>query len=134
MSSERDHRQTLHRMTRAFNERDRETWCAAFADPCVFHHGDEPRERSHDAHWDSLRTHFDVFPDLTSTLESAIVEGDRAFARWTYTGTHLGTSTSGIEPTGKRIDFGTVFAEYRFEDGVIAEAWEVSRFAKVGEA
>jgi steroid delta-isomerase-like uncharacterized protein len=68
---------------------------------------------------DAWRT---IFPDLRFTLEDVVVNGDRAAARLTFTGTHRSEAWD-IQPTGKTVNV-TMMAFFRFADGRIAELWE----------
>jgi predicted ester cyclase len=63
------------------------------------------------------------FPDVTSTVEDLIAEGDKVVARWRSRATHQGTYMS-IPPTGKEVEF-TGISVYRIEAGKIAEEWTV---------
>ena len=65
-----------------------------------------------------LRT---VFSDFTLTIEDAVVDGDKLWARMTARGVHTG-SMMGQPPTGKAFAI-TVFDVCRFEDGQIVEHW-----------
>ena len=64
-----------------------------------------------------------AFPDLNTTVDDLIAEGDRAVARWTCTGTHeadfLGVPATGVKSTV------TGTSIYRFSEGQIAEEWKV---------
>jgi steroid delta-isomerase-like uncharacterized protein len=64
-----------------------------------------------------------AFPDLRVEVHDMISEGDRVAMRFALRGTH-NTSVLGEEPTGREVtlDGTTIF---RFEDGVIAEDWEM---------
>ena len=62
------------------------------------------------------------FPDLTSTVEEVLVEGDRVVTRYTAKGTHLGTF-QGVAPTGKRIEAGGTTID-RYAGGRIVETWD----------
>ncbi len=53
-----------------------------------------------------------AFPDFTNTIEEVIAEGDRAFARLTYAGTHAG-EIFGVAPTGRRVTYAGA-AVFRF--------------------
>jgi predicted ester cyclase len=44
------------------------------------------------------------FPDVRSTIEDLIVEGDMVAARWSSRATHLG-EYAGVAPTGKEVEF-----------------------------
>jgi predicted ester cyclase len=61
------------------------------------------------------------FPDVVSTIEDLIAEGDKVVARWRARATHLGEYL-GIAPTGKEVEF-TGISVYRIEAGRIAESW-----------
>lgn len=64
---------------------------------------------------------FTAFPDLTTTIEDLVAEGDRVAVRQTWHGTHS-ASFQGIPPTGKRISF-TSNEIYRVAGGKLAEEW-----------
>ena len=61
------------------------------------------------------------FPDLISTIEDLIAEGDKVVGRWRSRATHQG-EYMGIPPTGKEVKF-TGTSVYRIEEGKIAESW-----------
>jgi steroid delta-isomerase-like uncharacterized protein len=62
-----------------------------------------------------------AFPEGHSTLEEAVVQGDRLAYRWTFRGTHDG-HLLGIAPTGKNVEiWGVTFL--RFENGKVTEQW-----------
>jgi predicted ester cyclase len=63
------------------------------------------------------------FPDVISTIEDLIAEGDKVVARWRSRATHQG-NYMGIPPTGNRIEF-TGISFYRIEEGKIALSWTV---------
>ena len=65
-----------------------------------------------------LRT---AFPDLHTTIEDLIAEGDRVVARFTATGTHTGPY-KGIPPTGKHGKITGIDIE-RIVDGKSVECW-----------
>ncbi len=61
------------------------------------------------------------FPDVVSTIEDLIAEGDKVVARWRARATHQGEYMD-IPPTGKEVEF-TGISVYRIEAGKIAESW-----------
>jgi predicted ester cyclase len=63
------------------------------------------------------------FPDVVSTIEDIIAEGDKVVAHWRSRATHQG-NYMGIPPTGNRIEF-TGISFYRIEEGKIAQEWTV---------
>ena len=63
----------------------------------------------------------DAFPDITSTIEEQIAEGDTVATRWRARGTHQG-ELMGIAPTGNTVELtGMTFS--RISEGKISEAW-----------
>jgi len=63
------------------------------------------------------------FPDVVSTIEDIIAEGDKVVAHWRSRATHQGNYMN-IPPTGNRIEF-TGISVYRIEEGKIAQSWTV---------
>ena len=63
------------------------------------------------------------FPDVISTIEDLIAEGDKVVARWRSRATHQG-EYMGIAPSGKEVQFMGI-SVYRMEEGKIAESWTV---------
>ena len=64
-----------------------------------------------------------AFPDLKTTTEDLIAEGDKVVARWRSRATHQG-EYMGIPPTGKEVEF-TGISFYRIEGGKIAQSWNI---------
>ncbi|MGA2149996.1 MAG: ester cyclase [Bryobacteraceae bacterium] len=64
---------------------------------------------------------FTAFPDLQTTIEDLIAEGDKVAVRQTWRGTHTGDFL-GIPPTGKHVVF-TSTEFYRVAGGKLAEEW-----------
>ena len=62
-----------------------------------------------------------AFPDLETTEEDLVAEGDKVVVRLTYTGTHRGEFW-GIPPTGKGFTITSVEL-YRIADGKVVESW-----------
>jgi steroid delta-isomerase-like uncharacterized protein len=53
-----------------------------------------------------------AFPDLVTTIDEIVVEGDRAAIRWHSTGTHE-ASLLGVPATGRRVEVsGATFAHF----------------------
>src|SRR5713101_7660612 len=62
-----------------------------------------------------------AFPDFSNEIEEIISEGDKAFAKLTYRGTHRG-EVFGIAPTGRLIQYAGA-AVFKFRGDRIAEVW-----------
>jgi steroid delta-isomerase-like uncharacterized protein len=67
-----------------------------------------------------------AFPDLVTTVEDMVAEGDRVAVRHTHRATHTG-AFQGIPPTGKRIEV-TGIEVLRMREGQIAEFWHMDDF------
>lgn len=63
--------------------------------------------------------------DIELTVEDTIADGDDVVLRWRLRGTHDSGPFMGVEPTGKAFSL-VGFIQFRFENGVIAEAWNLS--------
>ena len=61
------------------------------------------------------------FPDFTNVIKDVISEGDKAFARLTYVGTHQGT-VLGFPPTGKKVTYSGA-AVFTFHADKIVDVW-----------
>ena len=64
---------------------------------------------------------FAAFPDLDSTIDLLVAEGDIAAGRMTTTGTHTG-DFMGIPATGKRVSY-TETHIVRIANGIAVEHW-----------
>jgi predicted ester cyclase len=64
-----------------------------------------------------------AFPDLQMVIEDLVVSGDKAAARYTVSGTHLG-ELWGNQPTGKRFRIEQIYI-VRVAAGRIVETWGV---------
>jgi len=62
-----------------------------------------------------------AFPDFTNEIEEVISEGEKAFARLMYRGTHRG-ELFGLAPTERRIQYAGA-AVFKFRGDKIAEVW-----------
>ena len=67
---------------------------------------------------------FKAFPDFHETIEDIIAEGDKVWARITFTGTHRG-EFMGIAPTGKKITTEMVDI-FRIVNGKLVEYRDVN--------
>lgn len=67
---------------------------------------------------------FKAFPDFQETIHDIIAEGDKVWARITFTGTHTG-EWMGIAPTGKIVTTEMVDI-FRIENGKLVEYRDVN--------
>jgi len=75
---------------------------------------------------DGIRDLWDVFlngfPDLHSTVEDMVTEGDKLVLRWRIEGTHTGEFL-GVSPSGAAINL-RVTEIFRIANGQLVEAWD----------
>lgn len=69
----------------------------------------------------TMKGQMDAVRDFVWSLQDLVVEGDRAAAHLTNTGTPVKTWL-GLEPTGASVKFNE-YAFYRFRDGRFYEVW-----------
>jgi predicted ester cyclase len=67
-------------------------------------------------------TYREAFPDLQTTIEDMVAEGDKVVVRFRGRGTHQGETEVFGPPTGKRMEM-TGITINRVSDGKIVEAW-----------
>ena len=95
------------------------------APDCVNHAADAPPRIGTDGIKMQAALLRAAIPDLTSTLEDQVAEGDRVASRWTGSGTNTGElhlPTGAVPPTGRHVSFGEIRID-RFENGRIVESW-----------
>lgn len=103
-----------------------------FTPGLVEHHPDPPHEtRGHDGIRERISAWRAAFPDLSTSIEDLVAEGDRVALRSVARGTHLG-EFAGTAPTGRAIavDWQSI---YRFEVGRVAEMWDAWNMLAVME-
>jgi len=71
-----------------------------------------------------VRGFIDGFSDFTGEIRHILAEDDKVVIWVDWRGTHDGTF-AGVPATGRRIEFTTVEL-FRFEDGKIAEHWDLA--------
>jgi predicted ester cyclase len=67
-------------------------------------------------------TYREAFPDLQTTIEDMVAEGDKVVVRFRGRGTHQGETEVFGPPTGKRMEM-TGITINRVSEGKIVEAW-----------
>lgn len=91
-----------------------------------------------DRDWDTLRTLMSsefvdglraswilaAFPDIHTTLDDILVDGDKVVTRWTNRGTHT-APFMGVAPTGRQVSYTGISID-RLETGKIVESWRNS--------
>ncbi|GCB52573.1 ester cyclase [Streptomyces sp. NL15-2K] len=87
--------------------------------PAYLRHGGDPHPQDLDAFKAAILSTRAAFPDLVTTIDDIVVEGDRAAIRWHSSGTNE-NSFLGVPPTKRQVEVsGATFA--RFEGDRIVE-------------
>lgn len=121
MTANRDARELIAETWRVLDgERRLDAMERYFADDYVRHSSEGDYTR--DGFRDVLAALHAGFPDLVSTIEDTVVEGDRIAYRWRSEGTHLG-EYMGVPATGKRVTAAGIAISRIGADGRIAEDW-----------
>jgi predicted SnoaL-like aldol condensation-catalyzing enzyme len=71
------------------------------------------------------KTFFQAIPDVRSTINMMVAEGDLVFVYSTYTGTHTGDGLMGLPATGNKVKYDVVDM-FRLRDGKLCEHWDVA--------
>ncbi|MFG2025786.1 ester cyclase [Streptomyces sp. NPDC048825] len=91
----------------------------ALLSPAYLRHGGNPHPQDLNAFKAAIVSTREAFPDLVTTIDDIVVEGDRAAIRWHSSGTHV-NSFLGVPPTKRHVEVsGATFA--RFEGDRIVE-------------
>ncbi|MEU5088536.1 ester cyclase [Streptomyces sp. NPDC021356] len=87
----------------------------ALLGPAYLRHGTDPLPQDLAAFKEAILSTRAAFPDLTTTIDDIVVEGDRAAIRWHSSGTHT-KSFLGVPPTERRVEVsGATFARFEGE-------------------
>jgi steroid delta-isomerase-like uncharacterized protein len=80
--------------------------------PQYVRHGSDERPLDLAGFKASITATRSAFPDLVTTIDEIVIEGDRAAIRWHSTGTHE-SSLLGVPATGRRVEVsGATFAHF----------------------
>ncbi len=115
---------TFRRTIDAFNQRNLALVAELFAPDYVYHSAPvgTPSGPAGVQHlWQDL---FAAFPDITTTIEDQVAEGDKVVSRSLNRFTHT-TAFMGVPPTGKLVAF-SVIELARFANGQWVESWSVA--------
>jgi steroid delta-isomerase-like uncharacterized protein len=110
-----------HYIEELWNKRDQSAVERYLAPNYVEHNNNLPPGR--DGRWGFVSKVLTAFPDYHAEIQEVVAEGDRAVARVQWTGTQDGPY-EGHPPTHNKLVFSTADF-FRFENGKIAEHWDV---------
>ena len=103
-------------------QRDPEALEEVFATDALLHEPDQDLNGVGEAK-QFLSLYLAAFPDMSTTVEDVMAEGDRAVTRYTIRGTHRGETEEFGPPTGKQMELEGITI-HRIEGGKIVEEWE----------
>ncbi len=112
----------IHQLLDLIDEGNLDAALQLYAEDYIYHGpgGQELRGR------DGIRGLWDVyltgFPDLSSTVEDMISQGDKLVLRWTIRGTHTGEFL-GVPASNRKITL-PITEIFRIADGQLVEAWD----------
>ena len=112
----------LHQVIELIDERNLDEAFELYALDYIYHGpgGQELRGRA------GIRGLWEVwlagFPDLHSTIEDTVSEGDRVVMRWRIEGTHTGEFL-GVPPSNAKVNVG-VTGIFRVANGQLVECWD----------
>ena len=110
-----------HYIEELWNKRDQSAVDRYLAPNYVEHNKNLPPGR--DGRWGFVSKVLTAFPDYHAEIQEVVAEGDRVVARVQWTGTQDGPY-EGRPPTHNKLVFSTADF-FRFENGKIAEHWDV---------
>jgi predicted ester cyclase len=95
------------------------------APDCISHAADQPPRLGTGGIKAQAAVLRSAIPDLATTLEDQVAEGDRVASRWNGSGTHTGELRMPgvlVPPSGRHVSFGEMRID-RIENGRIVESW-----------
>ena len=117
-----ENKAVIHQFWDGFNAHNLDAWDAICTSNFVNH---DPGLPTPDADLPTLKQTLGgllaAFPDLHSSEEEMVAEGNRVVVRRIFRGTHRG-AFMGIEPTAKEVTFTATFTSH-LSEGKIEEQW-----------
>jgi predicted ester cyclase len=128
-----DNKATIRRMIAAFNQRDLTFVDEGFSPHFILHTALTPGwPRGLEGARKMFTAMFATAPDVQSTIEDMVAEGEKVAVRWTFRGTHTGESPLTGAPTGAPFTL-VAISLYRFVNGKIEEDWGVDAQWQAGD-
>ena len=120
--SEEQNRALIREVIELLNQRKLDKVFELYAADYIFHGAGGDTLHGRDAIRNVWEAWLVGFPDLHSTIEDIITEGDKLVLRWRVEGTHTG-AFFGLEPTNAKINVRDIEI-FRIENGQLVEAWD----------
>ncbi len=112
----------IRQVLELINDRNLDAAFELYAPDYIYHGPGGQELRGRDAIRGLWAVFLTGFPDLHSTVDDVISEGDKLVLRWTVQGTHTGEFL-GIPPSNKQMSL-PVTEIFRIADGQLVEAWD----------
>ena len=121
-SNEESNKALVRRLVDGFNRNDSSVIDELVAEDCVLHYG--PAEPARTTWKASISMLHEAIPDIHTTIEELVAEGDIVVARETTTGTQAG-ELLGFPTKGNSATVPTLMM-LRIVDGQIVERWAIA--------
>lgn len=121
-TSEEQNEALIREVLELINDRDLDAAFELYAPDYIYHGPGGQELRGRDGIRGLWAVFLAAFPDLHSTVDDVIAEGDKLVLRWTIQGTHTGEFL-GIPASNNQISL-SVTEIFRIADGQLVEAWD----------
>ena len=112
----------IRRVLELINQRELDAAFELYAEDYIYHGPGGQELRGRDGIRGLWEVFLNAFPDLTSTVDDMISQGDKLVLRWTVVGTHTG-ELLGNPASNKKIIL-PITEIFRIADGQLVEAWD----------
>ena len=120
--SKAQHEALMRQVLELIDQRQLDDAFALYAEDYVYHGPGGTELRGRDEIRGLWMDFLNAFPDLRSTVDDMIVEGDKLVLRWTIRGTHKGEFL-GVPPSNNSIEL-PINEIFRISNGQLVEAWD----------
>ncbi len=121
-TAEEQNEALVHQVLELINDRDLDAAFELYASDYIYHGPGGQELRGRDGIRGLWAVFLAAFPDLHSTVDDVISEGDKLVLRWTVQGTHTGEFL-GIPASNKQMRL-PITEIFRIADGQLVEAWD----------
>ncbi len=121
-TSEEQNEALIRQVLELINDRNLDAAFEFYAPDYIYHGPGGQELRGRDAIRGLWAVFLTGFPDLHSTVDDVISEGDKLVLRWTVQGTHTGEFL-GIPASNKQMTL-PITEIFRIADGQLVEAWD----------
>ncbi len=121
-TSEEQNEVLIRQVLELINDRNLDAAFELYAPDYIYHGPGGQELRGRDGIRELWAIFLAAFPDLRSTVDDVISEGDKLVLRWTIQGTHTGEFL-GIPASNKQMRL-PVTEIFRIADGQLVEAWD----------